>query len=515
MAKKKTLTFDELLKSTEKLSKSEMRKLVTHYARTTNAKVDNRINKIILLDLEERLKELDINNTCPKCGSKLIKCNGKRETGIQRLKCNDCGHRFTYFTGTILEKTKYHWDLWVDVIFYMLNDFSIKSIKSNLESNLSCVGITEQSIFDWKHKILDACKGLDLPELHGVIQIDETHFHEAQKGSRSLINLYDKTVVRKPRYTYKPSKYGVMGAEFATVICAIDRSGHAIFKVSGLGKFDIDKFEQLFHPYIQDVSYLCTDANNVYLQYSAKYGIDHYVRPSDYVDILLKCKSPNEIEKKYLNNELDYMAHRGRNRPSYKKMEQLKKDYGLNLALVNQTHERLKLKLVRMARSVSTKHLDSYVAWCNMLVNFRADFGHTPINKEDAEKILIMILKSKQNLLVKELRNKQLNIEKPSPYFLKKLKSSTDTIRSSGRDGFIFDSESIGNSLSVPKQLENMRISWLIELAKECKIKGYTKIKEGHTYKYRKELEKIPNIEQHIIELYKRHGKTIHNEKDL
>ena len=49
-----------------------------------------------------------MNCTCSKCKSKIIVKNGKRPNRIQEYKCKDCKTKFTKFTNTILEKTRWH-----------------------------------------------------------------------------------------------------------------------------------------------------------------------------------------------------------------------------------------------------------------------------------------------------------------------------------------------------------------------------------------------------------------------
>lgn len=146
MKKKTNLTYNDLVNEVSKLSRNDMRKLITAYLKDNGGNMDKRYERLVLLDLEEKIKDLNTNTTCPKCGSTLIVNNGKRDSGIQRLKCTDCNYRFTYFTGTILEKTKYHWDMWVDLIYYMIHDMSLVDIRNNLIQNNNCLSLTEATI---------------------------------------------------------------------------------------------------------------------------------------------------------------------------------------------------------------------------------------------------------------------------------------------------------------------------------------------------------------------------------
>lgn len=97
-------------------------------------------------------------------------------------------------------------------------------------------------------KILDACKDIPPPILSGVIEADETFIHEGQKGSLKLIDPLDVKKTRKARKTYIASKYGTMGPEFANVACCIDRTGHLVAQVIGIGAMNRDDFDNNLAP---------------------------------------------------------------------------------------------------------------------------------------------------------------------------------------------------------------------------------------------------------------------------
>lgn len=68
--KPQDLAFSDLLANTEKLSKAEMRKLITNYLKNNDGEMGERYERLVLTDLEKHLKELGINSFCPYCGSK-------------------------------------------------------------------------------------------------------------------------------------------------------------------------------------------------------------------------------------------------------------------------------------------------------------------------------------------------------------------------------------------------------------------------------------------------------------
>lgn len=81
-----------------------------------------------------------------------------------------------------------------------------------------------------------------------------------------------------------------------------------------------------------------------------------------------------------------------------KEFKEFKDTNGLGLGRVNQFHSKLKLELVQKTKGISLKNIDGYVAWQALLVNYSIDYGHIPSTKKDAEKILILLLKTKKIL---------------------------------------------------------------------------------------------------------------------
>ena len=96
-----------------------------------------------------------------------------------------------------------------------------------LEKDYGCTNINEKTVWLWRMKLIHSIANLPQPKLTGNIQIDETFVRESQKGSRELVS-YINGEKRTPRYGKAPSKYGITGAEFATITTAIDNRGYSI-----------------------------------------------------------------------------------------------------------------------------------------------------------------------------------------------------------------------------------------------------------------------------------------------
>lgn len=209
------LSLDNLIEEANKLSYSDFQKLLKSYSHTHSIKEDNLTYAYSQIETETQIEHLGVNTKCPFCGSSQIKKNGKRNS-IQRYQCHKCHKTFTLFTSTILEKSKYGWDIWVALLYLMLNNTSILSSKNILENDYGCTGIDDVIIWHMRMKLLYCISQLKVEVLSGVIQVDETFFRECQKGSRRLISMI-KGEKRVARRGYKASKYGCMGSDYLNI----------------------------------------------------------------------------------------------------------------------------------------------------------------------------------------------------------------------------------------------------------------------------------------------------------
>jgi len=114
---------------------------------------------------------------CPYCESKLFVKNGHRGV-FQKYKCKACLKVFTSKTGTSLnglqkpDKFELYKSLMLDAYY------PIKKIANK-------VGISIQTAFDWRHKILAGAISDD-KSFEGITEIDDIWFLYSQKGRKGL-----------------------------------------------------------------------------------------------------------------------------------------------------------------------------------------------------------------------------------------------------------------------------------------------------------------------------------------
>ncbi len=485
---KTTLSYEHLLKAVQELPYKNFAVLVRNYAANNGENFEHELKLITTEDLQLRLENLGINSVCPACGSSIITKSGKRTTGIQVFKCTACGIKFTRFTGTILEKTRWHWDIWIKVLQETLNNTSIQRTVNMLEQDFDCNGIDSKTVWLWRMKLIHAMASHPMPKLTGVIQVDETFIRESQKGSRNLVSNI-KGEDRIARYGRVPSKLGVLGPEFATVTTAIDNTGHCVCKVSGLGKLTPEQFIEQFEEHLVSPSYLCSDANNTYLHYSQLFNIPHYIKPSNYLSVLEKNgyitgnKLSTEVKKKnqsilrrlYNAELIDKICNRGS--LTFDEFQDLKTVNGLSLGRVNQLHSDIKKMINGDKINVSTKYLQDYIGYFTYVKNWTVDHGHYPSSTKDAELIFLDILKLRENYTIQDVKNQPVNLQKPSGRYVSQLKAETKKAReATGNKYFKFDEEDGFKNFDRRAYLFDLPKYQLFEICKECGLKKYKSI---------------------------------------
>ena len=114
---------------------------------------------------------------CPHCKSNLLVKNGKR--GVhQQYKCKSCNKAFTARTGTSLHRLQKPDKFEVYKTLMLESYYPIKQIAKK-------VGISIQTAFDWRHKILSGIIKED-KSFEGITEMDDIWFLYSQKGRKGL-----------------------------------------------------------------------------------------------------------------------------------------------------------------------------------------------------------------------------------------------------------------------------------------------------------------------------------------
>lgn len=512
MSKRKIIiiTNKDMRNKLKEMSLSEVLDLLNTYSSDTGEDTKFIKSKLITNDLQNRLLNNEINTKCPYCNSEKIVKKGL-QNNIHRFKCKDCNKYFTLFTNTILEKTKYHWDVWIAILQMTLNYISIDNMVNILRKDYKLTNIDRRTVMYWRHKLIHALANITMPKLSGIIEVDETFMRESQKGEQELYS-FIKGEVRNPRYGRKPSSYGIMGPEWATITTMVNHEGYCVCKVTGLGKLSKEVFTDMFDSYIDNPSYICSDSNRIYRDYCKVKGYELYIRPSDYLIVIYNngYKTPDYtnptlaviteennqkiLSKLYEKELIDYIYNK---KLSYKEFEEIKKLNNLGLGRVNQLHNDIKEHFNKKMRNVNTKYLEDYIGFFTYIRNWKVTNGYYPSSLEDAENIFIEILKGKSNYKVKEQKEKILELPIPSDKYVKLLKEYTIKAQTVTKNPYFkYDNEDNVIGFNKREFLEDLPKVTLNKLRAQYKIpRSYVK------YSVISTLLKQPDIEEQIIKI--------------
>ena len=108
--------FQRMIEEISALTPAQFKALVQAYAGQCGQNTGRVWSRAVYSTSEQHLAALGINHACPGCGSIAVVQNGANDAGIQRFRCQDCGKSFTHFTGTLLEKSRFPWEVWVAVL---------------------------------------------------------------------------------------------------------------------------------------------------------------------------------------------------------------------------------------------------------------------------------------------------------------------------------------------------------------------------------------------------------------
>lgn len=269
----------------------------------------------ILDEQKEIMKEIEVQRhakgyTCPSCGSTHGIKYGKSR-GLQRYKCKDCNKNYSLHTGTFMNCTHYpeKWILFVDC---MLQGLSLR--KSAL-----IVGVHYVTLFYWRHKILHALAKAEPTSFEGIVEADETFFHESSKG----------TVVthREPRKNGRDCEKRGLSKFQVCVLTARDRKKQTIAKVVGRGRITRKGVNDVLETKLTGTNILCTDGATTYDDLANRKGMIHHKFPTD-----------KKIRVKRINNEQYHLQN------------------------VNGLHDRIK-RFLAPFRGIASKYLDHYMAF--------------------------------------------------------------------------------------------------------------------------------------------------------
>ena len=268
---------------------------------------DNEVN----ITKEQDKEKVAIGNNCPHCESTKTRKNG-HQYGVQRFVCNDCKKNFRVSTGSVTEKKKKK-ELLKVYIPNMLAGYS-------LDKCAKLTGISKQTSFDWRHKILSALGKFQKEQmLSGICECDDVFIEFSEKGNQNL----EREPRKRGKSVFVKKKRGINDDKVAILI-SCDRKGNKHLHVGARRRISAEDINKVLKDKLEPKTVLCTDGHRSFEAFAKENSLEHQT---------IKVSA-----KEYVKKGIYHVQH------------------------VNQTAQDLK-KWLETFNGVSTKYLQNYLNW--------------------------------------------------------------------------------------------------------------------------------------------------------
>ncbi|MEX0810609.1 MAG: IS1595 family transposase [Chitinophagales bacterium] len=298
----------------------------------------------VLEELEAEVGESSHRKPCPHCKSQKVYKRGKQK-GVQMYQCRECDKWYSQTTGTPL------WDIkkkekWQHYLECMQRGTGIKKTAEE-------VGISIQTSFDWRHKILSTLGSQEPCKLGGTVECDEMELSLSKKGDRNL----DREP-RKRGTDFKRNDGGKHNVTTVQVVAAVDRDGNKFLRAVESKRLTAKQIRKAIGKKLSLKSTLITDEHPSFKKFAGtRAGITHktvnskdHVNPSDRSVHVQRVNNAhkqlrdflsrfNGVSSKYLQNYLNWYAYGGKMNDTLNQLKQwfctiLASDMAYNLFLL-------------------------------------------------------------------------------------------------------------------------------------------------------------------------------------
>ena len=271
---------------------------------------DFEIRGQVLENVTQELAKSCKKKICPYCPSEKVYRRGKQNK-VQMYQCRTCSKWYSETTGTPL------WDIkikhkWQSYLRCMEQGMTLKQISKE-------IGISIQTSFDWRHKILSSLSDFTPKTLTGVVECDELELALSNKGSRHL--------QRKPRKRASDFKRNDTSEEATVVqvVTAVERNGERYMKAVESKRLSAEEITRALDGRLTDETTLITDRHPSYKLYAKENK---------------SIRHKTVLAKEHVN----------------------KADKNIHLQHMNNTHAQLRTFLLPF-NGVSSKYLQNYLNW--------------------------------------------------------------------------------------------------------------------------------------------------------
>ena len=226
------MDIEQIKTAIEGLSATQQQALLSSIA--TEGKGAGKLSDLL------KAQEQKIVTACPDCDSTEIIAKGYRNA-IRKYKCKACGRNFSATNNTALYRI-HKKDKWEAYLQCMEDGLSIRKAAKR-------VGISIQTSFDWRHKVLERLGQLHADKLEGIAEADEMFFMHSEKGNKNLERPARKRAGKR------------ISQDMVNVLVGLDRKGHLIAKNTGRGGLKRAAVNKTLSGKFAPGTILCTDGS--------------------------------------------------------------------------------------------------------------------------------------------------------------------------------------------------------------------------------------------------------------
>jgi len=271
---------------------------------------DQELKGKILTEAKQKVLSVRKKKPCPYCKSSKVYKRGIQK-GTQMYQCRECTKWYSETTGTPLYDIKLK-SKWQSYLRCMEKGMSIKDIAKQL-------GISIQTSFDWRHKILSSLSECSPEKISGEAECDELELAISNKGERNL-----NRNARKRGNDFKRNGEGEVPT-VVQIVTAVERNGAKYLKAVESKRLSKVEIAKVLDDKLTEQTILITDKHPSYKAFA-----------KDHPEI----KHKTVLAKDHVNP----------------------KDKTVHLQKVNNTHAQLR-KFLQPFNGVSTKYLQNYLNW--------------------------------------------------------------------------------------------------------------------------------------------------------
>ena len=230
---------------------------------------------------------------CPKCGKSHFILNGKKK-GIQYFLCKNCRRSFNEFSGTTISYLKKK-DKLQAYLLLMLSGSGIKSCSDALH-------ISNQTSFDWRHKIISSLKEYVPDGYQGISEMIDLSEPFSRKGQGAKAKqIGQKGKITDPACNRKAESIQKGEYKPLSLVTIGDRNTHFEITIVQQGALQEEELKKHLGKKLNKVKKLCLSDHPILKQFAGKRKISYFVR-----DKAKKVRGCNQyydtktIESRYL-----------------------------------------------------------------------------------------------------------------------------------------------------------------------------------------------------------------------